>query len=79
MSEEAEKRNSSGPRSWATWLKERSLGLDQADDKCEDREFRTARSNDLNFAVAGGRGGGRVYPRSSTSKRKTRCERGANL
>lgn len=70
------KRKGTGVPSWTDWLKARGLGLDNIDDKCRDGEFRTARSNDLNFAVAGGRGGGRVYPRSSKTKRKTQCERG---
>jgi hypothetical protein len=79
MSKNKKKRSGTGEVSWTDWLKEHGLGLDHVDDTCRDNEFRTARSNDLNFAMSGSRGGGRVYPRSSTIKRKTRCERGANL
>ena len=75
MSTKNEKDQKPGKPSWTQWLKQRGLGLDVVDEKCGDREFRTARSNDLNFAIAGGRGGGRVYPRSGTGKRKTRCDR----
>ncbi|MFW9831336.1 MAG: hypothetical protein ACFFD8_06135 [Candidatus Thorarchaeota archaeon] len=63
--------------SWTSWLKNKGLRLDRIDDKCHDREFRTARLNDQNFAISGGgRGGGRVYPISSKPKRKARCDRG---
>lgn len=57
-------------RSWASWLKEEGIGLDRLNDQCKDREFRTARSSDLNFVQ--GREG-RVYPISTKTRRKPAC------
>jgi hypothetical protein len=57
-------------RSWADWLKEEDVGVDRLNDQCKDREFRTARTNDLNFAQ--GRDG-KIYPVSPKARRKATC------
>jgi len=57
-------------RSWAGWLKEEGVGLDRLNDQCKDREFRTVRSSDQNFAQ--GRDG-RIYPVSTKPRRKPAC------
>ncbi|MFW9985571.1 MAG: hypothetical protein ACFFDJ_03305 [Candidatus Odinarchaeota archaeon] len=62
--------------SWAEWLKITGKELSRLDDHCSDKDFRTARSNDLNFAISSGGRGGRVYPVSPKPKRKPKCNRG---
>jgi hypothetical protein len=60
--------------SWAGWLKEEGVVLDRLNDKCKDREFRTARLSDQNFAVGSGMGGdGRIYPVAKKARRKPAC------
>lgn len=57
--------------SWAEWLKITGIRLARLDDRCSEKDFR-----DQNFAfVASGREG-RLYPVSTKSKRKPKCERG---
>jgi hypothetical protein len=59
--------------SWTEWLKLTGIGLSRLDDRCSDKEFRTARLNDLNFAIAASSHEGRAYPVLSKAKRKPKC------
>lgn len=76
-SKKKEKELRADQANWAEWLISKKVGLDRLDDYCSDKEFRTARLNDLNFTTSGGsRGTGKVFPVSHKVKRKPKCSRG---